>query len=59
MPVTQDLACMEARREQILPEINAVGDLHPGILRSRHMQCGEPNCRRAEDNSPGPGPYCS
>ena len=57
MPVSTDLAALEARRNELRQELATLGDLRPGSLLSRHQKCGKATCRCAADDHPGHGPY--
>lgn len=57
MPVSTDLAVLEARRNELRQELATLGDLRPGSLLSRHQKCGKATCRCADDEHPGHGPY--
>ena len=54
-----DLVALEARRQDLLDAIAAIGDLRPGSLKSRHRKCGKPNCHCAAEGHPGHGPQWS
>ena len=57
MPVSTDLAALEARRNELRQELATLGDLRPGSLLSRHQKCGKATCCCAADDHPGHGPY--
>ena len=53
MPLAEDLA---ARRQDLLQQLAALGDLRPGSLVQSYRKCGKPNCRCAATDHPGHGP---
>lgn len=44
------------RRDALLRQLTAIGDLRPGTLHARYRRCGKPNCRCAREGDPGHGP---
>lgn len=58
MPETS-LDSLIGRRQTLLDEIAAIGDLRPGSLKARFRKCGKPNCHCAADDHPGHGPQWS
>ena len=44
------------RRDALLGQLTAIGDLRPGTLHARYRRCGKPNCRCAREGDPGHGP---
>ena len=52
-PASETLA---ARREDLLQQLAALGDLRPGSLVQSYRTCGKPNCRCADPSHPGHGP---
>lgn len=60
MPVhNESIGELRRRREQLLAEMAAVGDMRPGSLVARYRRCGKPNCRCARDGERGHGPSFS
>ena len=53
LPATDSLA---ARRQHLLEQLAALGDLRPGSLVPSYRKCGKPNCRCADPDHPGHGP---
>lgn len=53
LPATDSPA---ARRQQLLQQIAALGDLRPGSLVASYRKCGKPNCHCADPDDPGHGP---
>ena len=53
IPAADSLA---ARRQDLLQQLAAVGDLRPGSLVPSFRKCGKPNCRCADPEHPGHGP---
>ena len=51
IPATDSLA---ARRQQLLQQLAALGDLCPGSLVPSFRRCGKPNCRCNAPDHPGP-----
>lgn len=45
MPSDDNIPTLEQRRESILAELAAIGDLRPGSLAQRYIRCGSPGCR--------------
>ena len=52
-PAAEALA---ARRQDLLQQLAALGDLRPGSLVESYRKCGKPNCRCAAADHPGHGP---
>ena len=59
MPTCDTLAALTLRRDRIQQEFVSVGDLRPGSLTRRFLQCGKPRCRCRRDGATGHGPYWS
>ena len=59
MPTSDTLAALTLRRDRIQQELVSVGDLRPGSLTRRFLQCGKPRCRCQRDGATGHGPYWS
>lgn len=57
MTASDDIPDLEQRRESILRELAAIGDLRPGSLVHRYMKCGSPSCRCRRKGERGHGPY--
>jgi hypothetical protein len=49
-------AAPAARRQQLLQQSAALGDLRPGSLVASYRKCGRPNCHCAHPDDPGHGP---
>ena len=47
---------LAARRQDLLQQLAALGDLRPGSLVPSFRKCGKPNCRCAAADHPGHGP---
>jgi hypothetical protein len=50
---------LEGRREQLLAQLAAIGNLRPGSLTERYRKCGKPNCHCATEPNGGHGPSFS
>ena len=59
MPTAQDLQALNERREHIVRELAALGDVQSGSLAERYRRCGKPTCHCATDGGPGHGPSWS
>ncbi len=57
MPDSPDIAALELHRRHILAQLAAIGDMRPGSLVHRYMQCSTPTCRCRREGDPGHGPY--
>ena len=44
---------LQRRRDGLLGELTAVGDLRPGSLVATRRKCGKPTCHCARDGDPG------
>jgi len=55
-PTSDSIAELEARRDRLIGELGALGDLRPGTLVERYRKCGKPNCHCARVGDPGHGP---
>jgi len=53
VPAAEALA---ARRQHLLQQLTALGDLRPGSLVESYRKCGKPSCRCAAADHPGHGP---
>jgi len=53
---TDELAGLEARRADLLAEIEQVADFRPGSLSAVYRRCGKPNCACAAPGHRGHGP---
>ena len=47
---------LEERRQELLAQINQLGDLRPGSLVERYNKCGRANCQCAQPGARGHGP---
>ena len=52
-----DIPALERSRHGILRQLDGLGDMRPGSLVHRYMQCGSPTCRCRQQGNPGHGPY--
>jgi len=52
----EELEMLLDRRQQLLDEIAAIGDLRPGSIVERYRKCGKPNCHCAQRRDGGHGP---
>ena len=59
MSNAQDLEALNERREQIVRELAALGDMQSGSLAERYRRCGKPTCHCATDGGRGHGPSWS
>ena len=59
MSTAQDLQALNERREHIVRELAALGDVQSGSLAERYRRCGKPTCHCATDGGPGHGPSWS
>ena len=59
MPIPDTLDSLTLRRDRIQQEFVSLGDLRPGLLTRRFLQCGKPRCRCQLDGATGHGPYWS
>ena len=59
MPIPDTLDSLTLRRDRIQQEFASLGDLRPGSLTRRFLQCGKPRCRCQRDGATGHGPYWS
>ena len=59
MSTAQDLQALNERREHIVRELAALGDVQSGSLAERYRRCGKPACHCATDGGPGHGPSWS
>lgn len=50
---------LETRRDTLLNEIRALGDMRRGTLLERYLPCGKPGCHCARPGSKGHGPKFS
>ena len=57
MPAIPDIASLEHSRRRILDQLVALGDMRPGSLVHRFMQCSTPTCHCRQEDNPGHGPY--
>ncbi|MDE2822205.1 MAG: hypothetical protein OXK79_01695 [Chloroflexota bacterium] len=53
MSDTENIEALERRRDALIGEIAAVGDLRPGSLVETHRKCGKPTCHCARPGAPG------
>ena len=56
MPAPTPAQTLAARREELLQQLAAIGDLRPGSLVQSYRKCGKPNCHCAAAEHPGHGP---
>ena len=54
-----DLTRLQARRNDLLQRLAAIGDLRPGSLGPRYRKCGKANCHCAASGARGHGPSWS
>ena len=59
MSTAEDLQALNERREHIVRELAALGDVQSGSLVERYRRCGKPTCHCATDGGPGHGPSWS
>lgn len=59
MPMPAGFDALRERRDQLLTELAAAGDLRPGSLVERYRKCGKPNCHCATEPQGGHGPCWS
>jgi len=59
MPASPDPALLQDRLDQLRSELASIGELRPGTLTQRFLQCGKPTCRCSDPQHPGHGPYWS
>ncbi len=59
MSTAQDHQVLNERREHIVRELAALGDVQSGSLAERYRRCGKPTCHCATDGGPGHGPSWS
>ena len=59
MSAARDLQALNERREHIVRELAALGDVQSGSLVERYRRCGKPTCHCATDGGPGHGPSWS
>lgn len=59
MPMPDTHATLTLRRDRIQQDFASLGDLRPGSLTRRFLQCGKPGCRCKADGATGHGPYWS
>ena len=59
MSTARDLQALNERREHIVRELAALGDVQSGSLVERYRRCGKPTCHCATDGGPGHGPSWS
>ena len=59
MPIPDTLTDLTLRRNRVQQELVSVGELRPGSLTRRFLQCGKPGCRCQVDGATGHGPYWS
>lgn len=52
----EELDALRDRRQRLLDEIAAIGDLRPGSIVERYRKCGKPACHCARQPSGGHGP---
>ncbi len=57
MPDTPTIPALEQQRERILGALATLGDMRPGSLVQRYMQCGRATCHCQQEGDPGHGPY--
>ena len=48
---------LSARRDELLRQLAAIGDLRPGSLVQNYRRCGRPDCFCADKQHRGHGPY--
>jgi len=53
------LRTLREKRDHLTASLAHLGDLRPGFLTARFRKCGKPNCRCAQEDSPGHGPSYS
>ena len=54
--MTQSLAFLEERRQQLFKELTQLGDFRPGTISASYRKCGRSNCACARADHPGHGP---
>jgi hypothetical protein len=52
----ESIETLEARREKLYQQLQAVGDFRRGIISVNYRKCGKPNCACARSDHPGHGP---
>ena len=57
MNLTEKLQQLQTQRKHILNQLFSLGNFRPGNLRTSYQRCGKPNCRCAQPDDPGHGPY--
>jgi hypothetical protein len=57
--MTISLKTLREKRDQLMAGLAQMGDLRRGSLAGRFRKCGKPNCRCAQEGSPGHGPSYS
>ncbi len=57
MPDSLDPAALAARRDELVRQLAAIGDLRPGSLVQNYRRCGRPDCFCADKQQRGHGPY--
>lgn len=53
MPGTENIEELERRRDALIGQLAAVGDLRPGSLVEMRRKCGKPRCHCARPGDPG------
>lgn len=51
-----ELRTLLDRRQRLLAQLAAIGDLRPGSIVERYRKCGKPNCHCAHEPDGGHGP---
>lgn len=59
MSTPSEIDDLQRRREKVLADLAAIGDLRPGSLTERYRKCGKPNCHCATEPNGGHGPSFS
>ncbi len=54
--MTQSLASLEERRQQLFKQLTELGDFRPGSISTSYRKCGRSNCACAQAEHPGHGP---
>jgi hypothetical protein len=54
--MTESLAGLEARRQELYQQLSALGDFRPGTISVNYRRCGKANCACAQAGHQGHGP---
>ncbi len=54
--MTETLASLEDRRQQLFKQLTQLGDFRPGTISTSYRRCGKGNCACAKAGHPGHGP---